>query len=209
MGNNSGRNLFLIVLGYYLFTGSKTARNFLIGMVVAFVIGWIVAFFILFKDNFRSKEDEAQRMELLQAQNEQDYQEGLEYAAEVLPAFVKRFKGKTLKGKFNEFSTIDSYAIKIKILNDSLLSYQIAESDDETGYYSDREKWGKSKKTSYSLVPSVRGDGMVIKDQLVFQFEQFKGELQVMESKKKKKFQIFSPPTLTDADNLTAILSEW
>lgn len=206
MKNNTGRNIFLIVLGYYLLTGNyKGARNFLIGYVAMMLIAGIVFAVMIFHNDSTARAQEEYLMEQQKEQNALDLKEAEEYASDVLPAFVKQFKGKTLKGEFNDYTSLDSYAVKFKILNDSILSYQIAECDDYSGaLYEKHQKWSKSKKTNYSLVPAVRDDGSVIKEQLVFQFENFHGELEVMKSKKKKKYRISTPLILKDADNLNA-----
>ena len=204
MKNNTGRNIFLIILGYYLLTGNyKAARNLIIAYVLALLIAAAIVLGVTGSNHTRNSTQEAYRLELKAEQNEKDRQEGEQYAADVLPVFVKQFKGKTLKGDFMDYGGLDSYGLKFKILNDSILSYQITEDEDYSPYsYMSRHKWSKSKKTSYTLAPAINSDGSYNKEKLVFQFENYQGELDVIKSKKKKKFKISTPLTLKDADNL-------
>lgn len=210
MKNNTSRNIFLIVLGYYLLTGNyKGARNFVIAYVVMLLIFGLVALGIAVTNNTHNSREEAYQKELQAEQNEKDRQEAEEYAAEVLPVFVKQFKGKTLEGDFMDYGGLDSYGLKFKILNDSLLSYQITEDEDYNPYsYMRRHKWSKSKKTSYTLAPAINSDGSFHKEKLVFQFESYHGDLAIIKSKKKKKYRICTPLSLKDADNIYGIFWE-
>ena len=204
MKNNTSRNIFLIILGYYLLTGNyKGARNFVIGYVVMILIFGLVVFGIAYTNRSQGSREEAYQRVLQAEQYEKDRQEAEQYAAEVLPVFVKQFKGKTLKGEFKDYSGLDSYGLKFKILNDSILSYQITENEDYS--YNSRPKWSKSKKTSYSLSPATNDNGDILKEKLIFKFESYHGQLDVIKSKKKKKkkrYQISTPLTLIDADNI-------
>lgn len=201
MKNNTGRNIFLIVLGYYLLTGNyKAARNFVIAYVVMLLIAGAIVAGVIWSNHSENQQQEALRLQLEAEQNEKDRQEAEQYASDVLPVFVKQFKGKTLKGDFMDYTGLDSYGLKFKILNDSILSYQTTENEDYS--YLSRPKWGKSKKTSYTLAPAINYDGSFNKEKLVFQFENYQGELDVIKSKKKKRFKISTPLTLKDADNI-------
>ena len=201
MKNNTGRNIFLIVLGYYLLTGNyKAARNLIIAYVVMLLIAAAIVLVVTGSNHTENSTQETYRLEWQAEQNEKDRQEGEQYAADVLPVFVKQFKGKTLKGDFMDYGGLDSYGLKFKILNDSILSYQITENEDYSN--NSHPKWSKSKKTSYTLAPAINSDGSYNKEKLVFQFENYQGELDVIKSKKKKKFKISTPLTLKDADNL-------
>ena len=204
MKNNTSRNIFLIVLGYYLLTGNyKGARNFVIGYFVMILIFGLVIFGIAYTNRSHDSRAEAYQQVLQAEQHERDRQEAQQYAAEVLPVFVKQFKGKTLKGDFMDYSGLDSYGLKFKILNDSILSYQITENEDYSPYsYDSPPKWSKSKETSYSLSPATNDYGYILKERLIFKFESYHGELDVIKSKKKKKYQISTPLTLKDADNI-------
>ena len=204
MKNNTGRNIFLIVLGYYLLTGNyKAARNFVIAYVVMILVMGCILLGVELKNNAENKRREAYQLELQAKQNEKDKQEAEQFAIDVLPVFVKQFKGKTLKGEFADLGSLDSYSLKFKILNDSTLTYQTCENENYPGYvYGKQQKWSKSKKTSYSLVPSTNYYGGIDKGKLTFKFESYHGELDVIKSKKKKKYRIFTPLMLKDADNL-------
>ena len=102
-----------------------------------------------------------------------------------------------------------SYQMGSTILNDSILSYQITEDDDYSPYsYGIQEKWSKSKKTPYTLAPAINSDGEVYKEKLVFQFENYQGELEILKSKKKKKFRICTPLSLKDGDNIFSVFLE-
>lgn len=211
MKNNTGRNIFLIVLGYYLLTGNyKAARNFVIAYVVMFLIFGCVLAGIAINNSIESKKQEAWQLELEAKRKERELQEAKQFASDVLPAFVKQFKGKMMKGDFNDLGGLDSYGFRFKILNDSMLTYQISESEDYSPYMSpSRQKWSTGKKVKYSLVPAVRDNGTVMTDRLSFQFESYKGEIDVIKSKKKKKYQISTPLHLTDSDNLSAYFWGW
>lgn len=124
-----------------------------------------------------------------------------------LPVFVKQFKGKTLTGHFsNIYSADEGYRLKFKILNDSTLTYQTWEYDDDYTSYlrGESQKWSKSKKISFSLVPSCDSCRGFIRNQLTFKFEGYQGEVNVSKNEKKQKYHISTPLTLTDADNLNA-----
>ena len=117
MKNNTGRNIFLIVLGYYLLTGNyKAARNFVIAYVVMLLIAGAIVAGVTWSNHSENQQQEALRLQLEAEQNEKDRQEAEQYAADVLPVFVKQFKGKTLKGYFTDYSGgLDSYGLKFKI----------------------------------------------------------------------------------------------
>ena len=210
MKNNTVRNIFLIVLGYYLLTGNyKAAKNFVIAYAVMLLIMVMVVAGIILTKNSENERQEAYRVRLQAEQNEKDRQEAEQYAADVLPAFVKQFKGKTLKGDFWDSGGLDSYGLKFKILNDSILSYQITENEDYSPFsYSNRTKWSKSKETPYTLAPALNGNGNVYKEKLIFQFENYKGELDIIKSKKKKKFRISTPLLLKDEDDISGTFWE-
>lgn len=204
MKNNTNRNIFRIVLGYYLLTGNfKGARNFAIAyFIMMLVLGGIVVGVGLTK-RAESERREAYEMQVQAEKKAKERQEAKQYASEVLPAFVKQFKGKTMKGEFYDVGGLDSYGVKFKILNDSLLSYQISKGDDYPEPYSGRKpKWSAPKKVRYSIVPSDEND-MFVGHQLNFCFENYKGELDVISSKNNKKHRFSTPLILKDADNLT------
>ena len=211
MKNNTGRNIFLIVLGYYLLTGNyKAARNLVVAYLAMMLIAGLIFLGIFFQKEAEERRQEAYHRELQAEQNKKNKLEAEQFAADVLPAFVKQFKGKTLKGEFNDFSSLDRYSVKFKILNDSTLTYQICEDEDYAGYCSgSRQKWSASKKTGYTIAPAVNDNGAVVKERLIFQFESYHGDLEVIKSKKKKKYLITTPLTLKDADGLYGCFWEW
>lgn len=210
MKSNTRRNIFLVVLGYYLLTGNyKGARNFVIGYVLLFVIYICVIVGLTLKSDAEYERNQAYLLEVKAEQNERDRQEAQQFAAEVLPFFVKQFKGRTLHGDFNPFGSIDRYSLKFKILNDSTLTYQTREIDEFTVYgLGEPEKWSQSKKASYALVPTTNDNGEIVKEKLTFQFEGYSGELDLIKSKKKKKYHISTPLTMRDADNNLGVLFE-
>lgn len=211
MKNNTGRNIFLVVLGYYLLTGNyKAARNMVIAYVVMLLIVGCIFWGIASKNEAESSRQWAYQQELQAEQNKKNRQEAEQYVADVLPAFVNQFKGKTMTGEFYDIGGLDGYSIKFKIIDDATLSYQISENEDPLAYsFQNKHNWGKSKKCAYTLQPALRDDGSVIKERLIFQFESYNGELDVMRSEKKKKFKILTPLTLKDADDNYATFWDW
>ena len=116
MKNNTGRNIFLIVLGYYLLTGNyKAARNLAIAYVAMILIAGVIFAGIVWSNNRKSQQQEAIQRQLRTEQNEKDRQEAEQYAADVLPVFVKQFKGKMLKGYFTDYSGgLDSFGLRLR-----------------------------------------------------------------------------------------------
>ena len=210
MKNNTGRNIFLIVLGYYLLTGNyKAARNFVLAYVAMILILGLVFLGSVLANDAKSSREEAYQHQLQAEQNKKDLQEAEQFAADVLPAFVKQFKGKTQTGQFYDSAGLDGYSLKFQILNDSTLTYQICEDGGlPGGSFGMHKKWSKKKKTTYSVVPAIRDNGSAMKETLIFKFDSYHGELGIMKSKKKKKYLISTPLTLEDADNLYGVFWE-
>ena len=207
MSKNTGRNILLIVLGYYLLTGNfKAARNLVIAYLAIMLTIVCVCVGISYKANSDKKRRMAYELEVQAQQKLKDKQEAQQLAADVLPFFVKQFEGKTLKGNFLNYVEMESYSVRFKVINDSILSYQTCEYEEYSDYlFDNKQKWSKSKQTSYSLVPATTSNGDIIKGKLTFQFENYRGELDVIKSGKKNKYKIIEPFSLRDSNNVSSL----
>ena len=204
MSKNTGRNILFGLLGYFLLTGNyKAARNLAIGYVVGIIIAGLILLGIAVQN---TSKNESERV-LFESQVAQEREEALEYAAEVLPSFVAQFKGKMHTGEFNDLSTNECYKLRFKVLNDSLLNYQIAECEDYGNVFPrNYKKWGAKKTVPYKLEPtSDIYTSHVSKDRLSLEFDGYHGDFNVVKSKKKNKYRISMPITLYDQNNASGI----
>lgn len=195
------RNIFLLLLGYYFMTGdSRPVKQFAIGYAILTVVGTAIVLIIGFsRMNESNKTDPlvAQRYEQEQAAKKQKYLE------EVQPVFLSHFKGKSCQGTYYDPAGLDSYKLRFKVLNDSMLSYQIYECEDMGDVYrSGHGKWSPSKKVAYTLAPAQIYNDTVNVPNLKFEFDGYSSEIQVMQSKrrKKKKTVLSTPILLQDKD---------
>lgn len=206
MSKNTGKYIFFGLLGYFLLTGNyKAARNLAIGYLCGIVIAGLIIWGMAAQNTQKKEREQA----LFESQVAQEKVEAQKYAAEVLPSFVAQFKGRMHTAEFNNLGTGNSYKLRFKILNDSLVSYQIAESEDYGNVYPrSYQKWGAKNTVPFHLEPTTEElSNHIAKDRFSLEFDGYHGDFDVVKSKqkRKKRYKIKMPLMLYDRNGAMGI----